>query len=252
MMNRTLNSVEVNNVTVKCGSFSLKNISLSIKKNEIFAVLGKTGSGKTVLLETISGFHRQYSGDIFLAGRKAEGLSLEERSIGYVYQDFGLFPHMNVFGNIAYGLKMHGVKKPEILQRVDLMAKTLSISHILKCFPETLSGGEKQRTALARALVLSPRLLLLDEPFSALDPETKKKMYAELSELHSRFGCTTIFVTHDFHEAESLADRVGILHNGELSAVVKSGELFSRKNSYTQEVINFLGIPPRPDKCVCI
>lgn len=241
-MDNVIPAVTAENVTVRCGDFSLKNINLSVMQNEIFAILGKTGAGKTVFLESIAGFYKNYGGEIYLFGNNAEGIALEDRSVGFVYQDYGLFPHLNVFKNIAYGLKMHRVHKDEVRQNVESMAEMLSISHILNCYPATLSGGEKQRTALARALILRPKLLLLDEPFSALDPSTKKSMYNELLMLHQKFGCTTIFVTHDFKEAQSLAGRIGILLDGKLTAVVKSEELFSKNMNYTDEIYNFLGI----------
>jgi molybdate transport system ATP-binding protein len=192
-------------------------------------------------LECIAGLYQHFYGKIQLFGINAKKLALEDRSIGFVYQDYGLFPHLDVFHNISYGLKMHGISKSEISSKVTDIAKLLSISHILNSNPAVLSGGEKQRTALARALILRPKLLLLDEPFSALDPSTKKNMYKELGKLHQALGCTTIFVTHDFHEAQSLASRIGILLNGRLSAVVKSDELFTN-NNYSAEICDFLGI----------
>lgn len=229
-------------LTVQCGSFILDSINLTINKNEIFAVLGKTGSGKTVFLEAIAGFHKHYTGSIRIFDMDAEKIPLEKRTIGFVYQDYGLFPHLNVFNNIAYGLKITGISKPEITKQVNAMAQLLSITNILKCYPDTLSGGEKQRTAIARSLILRPKLLLLDEPFSALDPKTKQRMYKEFMQLHKNFGCTTVFVTHDFYEAQSLADRVGILLNGKLSAVVESERLFSSRNNYEPAIKNFLGL----------
>lgn len=241
-MENIIPAVTAKDVAIKFGDFNLKNINLSVMQNEIFAILGKTGAGKTVLLECIAGFYPSFDGEIRLFGNNAVGISLEDRSVGFVYQDFGLFPHLNVYKNIAYGLKMHRVSKTEIRQKVESMAKMLSISHILNSYPATLSGGEKQRTALARALILHPKLLLLDEPFSALDPSTKKNMYNELMMLHKKFGCTTILVTHDFKEAQSLAGRIGILLDGKLTAVVKSNELFSENKNYTDEVCDFLGI----------
>ncbi|HCT65458.1 MAG TPA: sulfate transporter [Lachnospiraceae bacterium] len=241
-MDNVIPAVKAKHLSVKCGDFSLKNINLSVMQNEIFAILGKTGSGKTVFLECLAGFYLNLGGEMQLFGNNAAGIALEDRSVGFVYQDYGLFPHLNVFKNIAYGLKMHHVPKAEIKQKVKTMAEMLSISHILSCYPATLSGGEKQRTALARALIMQPKLLLLDEPFSALDPSTKNNMYNELLRLHKKFGCTTIFVTHDFKEAQSLAGRIGILLDGKLTAVVKSDELFSENMNYTSEICNFLGI----------
>lgn len=222
----TAPAIEVRNFSLKKGGFQLCDISFEISPGEIFAILGKTGSGKTLLLESIAGFYAGRSGAVFINGRAVLDISLAERHIGFVYQDYGLFPHMSVEQNIAYGLKMRRVRKDETAAQVRAIAETLSISHILKSYPGTMSGGEKQRTALARALVLSPDVLLLDEPFAALDPVTKFAMYDELMNIHRRFGCAILFVTHDFTEAQKLAGRVGVMDGGRLKAVRPSDRLF--------------------------
>jgi len=232
--------IDLEQFSVSVGSFSLKNINLQIYENEIFAILGKTGSGKTVLLESIAGFYKSEEGSIKIYDKKVNEIPLENREIGFVYQDYGLFPHMTVFNNIAYGLKMQKINKKIIKSTVEEICKILSIENILNQYPGTLSGGEKQRTALARSVVLKPKILLMDEPFSALDPTTKLSMYDEIKKIHKIFGCTIIFVTHDFNEAQIMADRVGILKSGQLKSVRKSEELF---NGYKDEDINeFLGI----------
>lgn len=232
--------IDLEQFSVSVGSFSLKNINLQIYENEIFAILGKTGSGKTVLLESIAGFYKSEEGSIKIYDKKVNEIPLENRRIGFVYQDYGLFPHMTVFNNISYGLKIQKVNKKIIKSTVEEICKILSIENILNQYPGTLSGGEKQRTALARSVVLKPKILLMDEPFSALDPTTKLSMYDEIKKIHKIFGCTIIFVTHDFNEAQIMADRIGILKSGELKSVRKSEELF---NEYKDEDINeFLGI----------
>lgn len=232
--------IDLEKFSVSVGSFSLKNINLQIYENEIFAILGKTGSGKTVLLESIAGFYKSEEGSIKIYDKKVNEIPLENRKIGFVYQDYGLFPHMTVFNNIAYGLKIQKINKKIIKSTVEEICKILSIENILNQYPGTLSGGEKQRTALARSVVLKPKILLMDEPFSALDPTTKLSMYDEIKKIHKIFGCTIIFVTHDFNEAQIMADRIGILKSGELKSVRKSEELF---NEYKDEDINeFLGI----------
>jgi len=232
--------VEINEFSAQLGAFRLKNINLSIYKNEIFAVLGKTGSGKTVLLESIAGFYKSKSGNIRVEGKNVIDVPLEKREIGFVYQDFGLFPHMTVFDNISYGLKMQKTPRAERYEMIHKTASLLSITHILNQYPGTLSGGERQRTALARALVPKPKILLMDEPFSALDPMTKQTMYQLINDIHSVFGCTILFVTHDFTEAQKMADRIGIMSNGELKAIRNKFELFERSSD--KDVNEFLGI----------
>ncbi len=235
-----VSAIEVKNVFLKKGDFKLKDISFEIHAKEIFAVLGKTGAGKTLLLESIAGFYRDMKGSVLLEGRDVLDIPLTERKIGFVYQDYGLFPHMTVKKNISYGLKMQKRPKEEIEENVGRMAEIMSISHILKQFPDTLSGGEKQRTALARSLVLNPKVLLLDEPFSALDPVTKRSMYKELLKINEQFDCAIVFVTHDFTEAQKLARRIGIMDKGCLKAVRNSEELF---HYYQNDEINhFIGI----------
>lgn len=232
--------VEVKNFSLRKGTFQLRDISFEIASDEIFAIVGKTGSGKTLLLESIAGYYAGISGEVIVKGRAVLDIPLISRKIGFVYQDFGLFPHMTVKKNIAYGLKMHNKSKKEIEAEVQRMAEILSITHIMGQYPGTLSGGEKQRTALARALVLNPDVLLLDEPFSALDPVTKDMMHDELLELHYQFGCAILFVTHDFSEAQKLADRIGVMAGGCLKAVRSSDKLFEQY--YEDEVNAFLGI----------
>lgn len=231
--------VEINNYSIQLGKFKLNQINLNICEKEIFAVLGRTGSGKTVLLESVAGFYRKFSGAVTIQGTPVIDVPLEKRNIGFVYQDFGLFPHMTVFDNITYGLKIRRKDKPHQKEMADKMAEILSISHILNQYPGTLSGGERQRTALARALILNPKLLLMDEPFSSLDPATKENMYDQINKIHEIFGCTILFVTHDFNEAQRMADRIGIMVNGELKGIRKSEDLFKRCQD--EEINQFLG-----------
>ncbi|KPU42913.1 sulfate/thiosulfate import ATP-binding protein CysA [Oxobacter pfennigii] len=229
-------SIELRNFALKKGDFHLGGISLEIQKREIFALLGKTGSGKTLLLESIAGYYKNFEGDILLNGTSVLHTPLEERKLGFVYQDYGLFPHMTIGQNIAYGLKMRKKNHKVISEEVSRLAGLLSISHILSQYPGTVSGGERQRTALARALILSPDILLLDEPFSALDTVTKQSLYRELIKIHGEFKCTIIFVTHDFNEAQLLADRVGIIDKGRLMAVRHKDALF---DLYEDDEVNF-------------
>ena len=220
-------SVSIDNLHVERGSFCLEVEHLEIQPGETFAILGRTGSGKTVLLESIAG-----------------AFPLHERGMGVVYPEHALFPHMTVGENIAYGLKMHRVPKREIVDKVDAMTELLGISHIANRRPGIISGGEAQRCALARALVLSPEILLLDEPFSALDPTTKALMYETMDDIRRRFGMTMVFVTHDFVEAQRLADRVGIVLDGRLRCVVAARDLLDENAPHMAEpdIRKFLGL----------
>ena len=234
-----MNAIEIKNMEIKRGGFELGPINLSVEEGEIFAILGRTGSGKTVLLETLAGFYQdQYKGDILLFGENAQEVPPHLRDMGFVYQDSGLFPHMTVEQNIAYGLKMHKVPAEEIEKKISYITELLSITKIRKQYPATISGGERQRTALARSLVLNPKILLLDEPFSALDPATRQRMYEEVNSIHDKFKCTIVFVTHDFSEAQKLAHRIGIMLHGQLKTVVDADKLF--ENKYDEDVELFL------------
>lgn len=233
-------SIDVENLEVTRGEFTLHVDGLRIEPGEVFAILGTTGSGKTVLMESIAGAYAIKSGRILLDGKDIDGLPIQQRHLGILYQDYALFPHMNVRDNIAYGLKRHSVSRATIDEKVDGMLDLFGIAHIAERLPGVISGGESQRTALARALVLEPEILILDEPFSALDPTTKLAMYDMLRDVHARFGCTIVFVTHDFHEAQTLADRVGVILDGRLRCVVPATDLFDE--SHETEVKRFLGM----------
>lgn len=225
---------------LKRGDFSLDSIDLTVEEGEIFAILGKTGSGKTLLLESIAGLYKDGHGRITVDGISIRDVPLEQSHVSFVYQDYGLFPHMSVYKNIAYGLTMRGEGKRNTDKKVNDIAAAFAINHRLRQYPGTLSGGEKQRVAMARALVTEPRLLLLDEPFSALDPETKKLLYEQIRFIRKKYQCPIVFVTHDFHEAALLADRIGIMESGRLCAVRTPETLF---NSYdSQSIHHFLGI----------
>lgn len=222
--------LNVRNVSIRRGNFLLDQIDLTIKEREIVALIGKTGAGKTVLLETIAGFNKPDRGSILYQGRE----------IGYLYQDYCLFPHMTAEKNIGYCLKMRGCPRNEIREQVQKMAEQFGITGILNQYPGTLSGGEQQRVALARALMVRPQLLILDEPFSALDPVTKKRLYGMIRQIREQFGCAILFVTHDFQEAQELADRVGVLIGGRLQGIVKSEDLFTA--DWNEDTRDFLGL----------
>lgn len=232
--------VDIRDLRVCRGDFVLQDVSLSVEPREIFAILGQTGSGKTVLLESLAGAFPFESGTIFLNGLDATLLPVQERHMGIVYQDYALFPHMTVLENVMYGLRRHGLSKADAAEKAHEMLELFGISSIESRYPGVISGGEAQRTALARAMALRPQLLLLDEPFAALDPTTKACFYETVRNVHERFDCTILFVTHDFHEAQTLADRIGIVLDGRLRAVVESKYLFEQ--SFDEDVRLFLGI----------
>lgn len=234
-------SIEIRNLRVRRGSFVLHVPALDVHPHEIFVILGSTGSGKTVLMEAIAGACTWERGEILLDGKRADSLPIQQRHLGILYQDYALFPHMTVRENIGYGLKVRKTDPVEIERRVDRLLANFGIKAIADRYPGIISGGEAQRTALARALILEPDILLLDEPFSALDPATKRQMYGVIQDVHARFDCTIVFVTHDFAEARILADRVGIVLGGRLRTVRDADRLFDVEG-LESDVLAFLDI----------
>lgn len=217
--------------------FQLKDINLQIQEGEYFVILGKSGTGKTVFLETIAGLHRIFQGEIFLKENRIDNLEPEARSLGFVYQNYELFPHMTVLENIEFGLKIKKVDKLERQKRLDGIVGELNIENILHRYPKNLSGGEKQRVALGRALVLNPDIMLLDEPFSALDIEIKFKLQKKLKEIHKNHNKTIIHVTHDIEEALFLGDRIGIMEDGRMDRVYQKDEAY--KEPIVNEYLKF-------------
>jgi molybdopterin-binding protein len=222
---RGCGQVQIRDLWIDLEEFHLKEINLDIADGEYFVVLGPTGAGKTVLLETIAGLHRPRRGRILLAGEDVTHTLPEQRGIGFVYQDYALFPHLSVAGNIAFGLRLRRMDRSTIEERVATISQLLDIKHLLHHAPRTLSGGEAQRVTLARALVIEPKLLLLDEPLSALDPETRGALEQELGRIHRELGTTTIHVTHDFEEAVALGDRIAVLREERLGDSRRAGRI---------------------------
>ncbi len=235
-----LGNVQLRDLHIDLQEFHLRDINLNIAAGEYFVILGPTGGGKTVLLETIAGLYNPRRGRISLNGEDVTATPPERRGIGFVYQDYMLFPHMNIAQNIAFGLRLRRNDRATIQERVASMSELLGIAHLLPRKPHTLSGGEQQRAALARALVVAPRLLLLDEPLSALDPETREGLQQELARLHRQLGTTTIHVTHDFEEAVALGDRIAVMNEGRIVQVGSPDEIF-RKPS-TEFAARFVGM----------
>ena len=233
--------IEIKHLSVKLSEFSLKDIDLTIKDKEYMVVLGPTGAGKTVLLECIAGLYKIKQGEIIIDSKRVTHLTPEERHIGYVPQDYVLFPFLNVTENIAFGLKQARYPKKAMQERIAVLADVLGISHILERDVRYLSGGERQRVSIARALAPSVDILLLDEPFSNLDQETSKHLRLELKRIHRQLGVTTVHVTHNQVEAEELADRIAVLNNGKIEQVDEPHELFFAPKN--QVVSDFIGAP---------
>ena len=223
--------IEIKGLSVDLGDFLLKDITFEVKQGEYYIILGPTGAGKTVLLESIAGLYPVKKGEIWLNGKEITNLEPEKRGIGVVYQDYVLFPHLSVKENIAFGLRLRGQPREEIEATIGWLVELLNISHLLERKPDTLSGGESQKVALARALSVKPKVLLLDEPLSALDPETREDIQHELRRIHERLNMTVIQVTHDFEEAVALGDRIAVIGEGRIMQVGTSEQIFRQPNS---------------------
>ncbi|WZL73881.1 ATP-binding cassette domain-containing protein [Clostridiaceae bacterium 35-E11] len=234
--------LNVEHVYKTLGKFQLKDVNFQIRKGEYFVILGPTGTGKSVVLETIAGMYKPDCGHIYFHGNILDTLYPEDREIGFVYQDYLLFPHLSVKENIIFGLKRKKCSKKEIEEKLCEMVSNFQIQHLLERNPKNLSGGEQQRVAVARALITSPKILLLDEPLSALDPSTKKKFIRMLKNIHEKTESTIIHVTHDFHEAFALADRIAVMKDGTIVQIGTPHEVFSKPNS--KFVSNFVGVTP--------
>lgn len=218
--------IRLNNINVELSKFSLKNINLFVEKGEFYSLLGPTGSGKSMLLETIAGLKSVKSGNVLIDKVDKTKEKPENRNISIVYQDFALFPNMTVEENIKYGLRFKE-KDPKYEENYKNLIKIFNIEHITDRYPKNLSGGEKQRTSLARGLVVEPKILLLDEPFSALDNHTKKQIMHQMKEIHKQFDITILMVTHNFSEVYYLADKVAIIDNGKIIQVNEIETVFN-------------------------
>jgi molybdate transport system ATP-binding protein len=211
-----LRFLKIEDLHLKLGDFFLRGVFLDLQRKDYLAVIGPTGAGKTLLLESIIGFWKPDKGRIYLEGKDITDELPEKRRIGIVYQDYALLPHFTVYENIAYGLKKKEKQKEHIHEKVNRMAAALQIDHLLRRTPTTLSGGEQQRVALARALIVEPRLLLMDEPLSALDPQTRREARSLLRKTLSKSNTTVIHITHDLDDAWALANKVAIFKDGKL------------------------------------
>lgn len=237
-------SIAVKGITKSFGSFqALNSIDLEIKSGELVALLGPSGSGKTTLLRVIAGLEVADSGNIFFEGTESSDTRVKDRGVGFVFQHYALFRHMTIFENIAFGLRV----KPKAIRpsgdvirtRVNELLRLVQLESLGDRYPSQLSGGQRQRIALARALAIEPKVLLLDEPFGALDAKVRKELREWLRRFHDELGVTTVFVTHDQEEALEVADRIVVMNKGLIEQVGPPEEVYHKPASVF--VLNFLG-----------
>ncbi|OHV75991.1 sulfate/molybdate ABC transporter ATP-binding protein [Rhizobium sp. LCM 4573] len=236
--------VTISNIRKEFERFpALNDVSLKIASGELIALLGPSGSGKTTLLRLIAGLDFPTAGQIFFGEEDASHRTVQERNVGFVFQHYALFRHMTVAENIGFGLKVrpsgNRPARTEIRRRVSELLEMVQLSGLEKRYPNQLSGGQRQRVALARAMAIEPRILLLDEPFGALDAKVRKELRRWLREFHDRTGHTTVFVTHDQEEALELADRVVVMSQGKIEQVGSADDVYDRPGS--PFVFSFIG-----------
>lgn len=232
--------IEFKNIVKNYGNIKvLKNVNLDIEKGELVTLLGPSGCGKSTLLRCLAGLEEVTSGNIMLAGKDITNVSPREREIGMVFQQYSLFPNMTVAQNVAFGLKMKKDFPPAIKEKVRDMIDVVGLKGQENKYPSQLSGGQQQRVALARAIVTEPKVLLLDEPLSAIDALLRRNLQVEIRRLHKEFGMTTIFVTHDQEEAMVMSDTVNLLYNGNLEQSGSPVDVYTRPA--TEFAANFIG-----------
>jgi sulfate/thiosulfate transport system ATP-binding protein len=233
-------SITVKSVSKSFGSFAaLRDVSVEIPSGSLTALLGPSGSGKTTLLRIIAGLEASDTGSVALAGEDADRVPIKDRNIGFVFQHYALFRHMSVLENIGFSLKMRGVPRKEYLERSRELLKLIQLEGIGHRYPSQLSGGQRQRVALARALASRPKVLLLDEPFGALDAKVRKELRDWLRRLHEEIHVTSVFVTHDQEEALELADRIVVMSQGRIEQVGTPEEVYHKPSN--PFVMRFLG-----------
>ncbi|HPZ06961.1 MAG TPA: ABC transporter ATP-binding protein [Candidatus Eremiobacteraeota bacterium] len=235
------NIVQIKDVVKRFGNvLALDHVSLEIPSGEFFSILGPSGCGKTTLLRLIAGFEIPDSGEIFLEDKMINSTPPYRRNVNTVFQNYALFPHMNIYDNVAFGLKLKGIGRAEIKERVMRSLDLVGLSGMGDRKPRQLSGGQQQRVALSRALVNEPPVLLLDEPLGALDLKLRRQMQVELKSLQKRLGITFIYVTHDQEEALTMSDRIAIMQTGKIEQMDIPPQIYERPR--TEFVANFIGI----------
>ncbi len=233
-------AITLRGVNKRYGEFTaLDDINFTVPSGSLTALLGPSGSGKSTLLRAIAGLDQPDSGTITIAGRDVTGVPPQRRGIGFVFQHYAAFKHMNVRDNIAFGLKIRKRPKAEVKQKVDQLLETVGLTGFQTRYPGQLSGGQRQRMALARALAVDPRVLLLDEPFGALDAKVREDLRAWLRRLHDEVHVTTVLVTHDQSEALDVADRIAVMHRGRIEQVGSPTDVYDRPEN--EFVMSFLG-----------
>ena len=233
--------IDLQHVTKRFGAAAAVNdINLTIQEGELFTLLGPSGCGKTTLLRSIAGFYTPDEGKVCFDDQVVNDMPPNERGIGMVFQNFALWPHMTVYDNVAYGLKLRGTASGELAARVAAVFDKVKLAEFGRRYPGQLSGGQQQRVALARALVLNPKILLLDEPLSNLDAKVRVQVRQEIRKLQKELGITTMYVTHDQEEALTLSDRIAVLNQGRVVQVGAPKALYERPDN--RFVADFIGI----------
>jgi spermidine/putrescine ABC transporter ATP-binding subunit len=219
---------------------AVSHVSLEIRDGELFTLLGPSGCGKTTILRLIGGFHKPDEGEVYFGDKEVSAIPTYQRNIGMVFQNYALWPHMTIFDNVAYGLKIKKMPRNEIPERVNRVLSTVNLTGLEKRYPGQLSGGQQQRVALARALVLNPDVLLLDEPLSNLDAKIRLQVRAEIRKLQKELAITSIYVTHDQEEALTISDRIAVIERGKIQQIGAPRDLYERpENPF---VADFIGI----------
>ncbi|MFA4966465.1 MAG: sulfate ABC transporter ATP-binding protein [Thermoleophilia bacterium] len=227
-------------ITKRFGDFlALDDVTLEVTGGELTALLGPSGSGKSTLLRVIAGLEKADRGQVIISGEDATGMPARERGVGFVFQHYAAFKHMTVRDNVAFGLRIRKRPRAEVRARVDELLHLVQLDGLAERYPSQLSGGQRQRMALARALAVQPKVLLLDEPFGALDARVRKELRAWLRRLHDEMHVTTVFVTHDQEEAMEVADRIVIMNEGRIEQIGPPRELYERPGN--EFVMSFLG-----------
>ena len=233
-------AIYAHNVTKRFGDFTaLEDVSVEVPSGSLTALLGPSGSGKSTLLRVIAGLEQPDSGSVLIEGENMTGLAPQKRGVGFVFQHYAAFKHMTVWKNVAFGLQIRRRPKAEVKARVEELLDLVQLSGFADRYPAQLSGGQRQRMALARALAVEPKVLLLDEPFGALDARVRKELRAWLRRLHDEVHVTTIFVTHDQEEAMDIADRIVLMNNGHVEQIGAARDLYEEPAN--EFVMSFVG-----------